>query len=723
MKLCLPGKVHTPKAAPVEAIDDESLKNLDLRGRTSVTIGRNPDNDIVFGHPMVSRSHARILKRKATADHVIEDLGSTNGTFVNGKRVIQSRLLHLDDIINIGPYKLIYTPDELKAADETRCLQLDACNLKKIVDRGNKNLLQGISLSVKPREFVAIVGMSGSGKSTLLDALNGFRPASEGQVLLNGNDLYTNYDAYRNQLGYVPQRNIVHMGLTAYEVLDYSARLRLPMDTTQDERHKRVTEVLGALGISQCKDHKVGVLAGGEQRRVAMGVELLPKPGLFFLDEVTTGLDPRTEKQIMILLKRLSREGHTILLITHATKNVMECDKVIFLAKGGYLAYYGPPQESLNYFSVKDFDEIYDKLQGSPPEKWAGKYLEYKKYHPELQTGHIPVVKKGSSTKGTADTGAKHKRISSWNQFLTLSNRNLKILMHDRVSLILMLMIAPLIGMLDFIFWRPGIFDTEGGDPTRAIINLYMAAIVCFLVGGLASMREIAKEMDIYRRERMVCLKILPYALSKLWVAILISLYSASIFTLFMIFSGHWPPVSQLLAVYVTLLLSILAGMVTGLFISSLSPNQNVTPLILLIFLVPQVLFGGIMPEKYSGGVGHVLGTLTTTKWTFQSLVTISDMGVCVSDEQCRLEKCSGTNMFTECNFPGIADFKPASNDSSNENSANAIITANQSISNIKDQYGSAFNVNIAFTWCVLLMFIAGFFGLILAVLKFKDSK
>ena len=98
-------------------------------------------------------------------------------------------------------------------------------------------------------------------------------------------------------------------------------------------------------------------------------------------------------------------------------------------------------------------------------------------------------------------------------------------------------------------------------------------------------------------------------------------------------------------------------------------------------------------------------------------------MGVCVSDEQCRLEKCSGTNMFTECNFPGIADFKPASNDSSNENSANAIITANQSISNIKDQYGSAFNVNIAFTWCVLLMFIAGFFGLILAVLKFKDSK
>ncbi|GAG27746.1 unnamed protein product, partial [marine sediment metagenome] len=178
---------------PVEAPKESEPQIPDMRGRASLVIGRGPENDIRFDHPTVSWMHARITRRGTDGDYVIEDLGSTNGTFVNGERVVSPRLLRRDDVIHVGPYKMTYRPEAFSAVDESHNLRLDALHLKKFVGRG-KNLLKDISLSIQPREFVAIVGGTGAGKSTLLDALNGFRPASEGKVLINGNDLRSNFD-------------------------------------------------------------------------------------------------------------------------------------------------------------------------------------------------------------------------------------------------------------------------------------------------------------------------------------------------------------------------------------------------------------------------------------------------------------------------------------------------------------------------------------------------
>ena len=140
----------------------------------------------------------------------------------------------------------------------------------------------------------------------------------------------------------------------------------------------------------------------------SIGVELLTKPGLFFLDEPTSGLDPGTETALMQLMRRLADQGRTIVLITHATKNVMLGDKVIFLARGGYLAWFGPPEEALEYFDqyrpernrragAMEFDEIYavldDSSMGSPDE-WAKRYREniaYKKYVEEPLEGKMSL--------------------------------------------------------------------------------------------------------------------------------------------------------------------------------------------------------------------------------------------------------------------------------------------------------------------------------------------
>jgi ABC-type multidrug transport system ATPase subunit len=117
------------------------------------------------------------------------------------------------------------------------------------------------------------------------------------------------------------------MELTIYQALDYAAQWRMPSDTTKEEREKRVMEVLADLDLTHRKDVQISGLSGGQQKRVSIGVELLTKPGLFFLDEPTSGLDPGTETALMQLMRRLADQGRTIILITHATKNVMLADR------------------------------------------------------------------------------------------------------------------------------------------------------------------------------------------------------------------------------------------------------------------------------------------------------------------------------------------------------------------------------------------------------------
>ncbi len=275
------------------------------------------------------------------------------------------------------------------------------------------NILKNISVAFQPREFIVVVGQSGGGKSTLVDAIAGYRPATHGMVLVNGTNIYRNFEAVINDIGYVPQRDIIHYELTVYQALDYAARLRMPRDTRKAERHERILEVLDDLDLVERKDTPINKLSGGQIKRVSIGVELLTKPGLFFLDEPTSGLDPGTETAFMHLMRRLADQGRTIVMVTHATKNVMLADKVVFLARGGYLSWFGPPEEALKYFDQyrsdrerrareMDFDQIYsildDASKGSAQD-WAARYLEnpaYQKYVvaplKAAQTGTAPVT-------------------------------------------------------------------------------------------------------------------------------------------------------------------------------------------------------------------------------------------------------------------------------------------------------------------------------------------
>jgi ABC transport system ATP-binding/permease protein len=476
------------------AIRTQALGKLDLTKlatQVSVLVGRAPSSDLCLPHPSVSQQHAMVISQNG--EILLRDLGSTNGTFVNGVRINQSKLQDGDEI-KIGPFSLIYDRQQQNLAGSKRLgHRLDGIQLVKQV-KGSILILNNVSISVQSSEFVALVGGSGAGKSTLLKALNGFDPATGGQMLIDGEDLYGKLEMYRTEMGYVPQDDIIHRQLPVRLALWYVAKLRLP-DASRGEIEASIDDALAAVEMTEHQKKRVSDLSGGQRKRVSIASELLAQPTLFFLDEPTSGLDPGLEKKMMYDLNRLADQGRTVILVTHATTNIEQCDYVAFMAKGGRLAYYGPPKEATTFFNTRDFADIYQKLsqeiepgQGQPPP--AELQIEYQQYLASPAAQAIPIAnqagKPGSASPNKVSAGAlwadhykkspiyqkyiagrqanigsntprvlakpaapaRRPRNSFIRQSWILARRQFDLIRHDFRTLIILLVMLPLIGLL-----------------------------------------------------------------------------------------------------------------------------------------------------------------------------------------------------------------------------------------------------------------------------------
>jgi ABC-type multidrug transport system ATPase subunit/pSer/pThr/pTyr-binding forkhead associated (FHA) protein len=655
------------------------LHPIPLRGDI-ITLGRLPDNTAILNHPQVSSHHARLVREGQS--YRIIDLGSTNHIYVNSQKVREQQL-KVNDIIRIGPFKLTYTGTQLTQQDESNNIRIDALHLRKT---GGKNvvLLNDISLVIPPRTFVALVGGSGTGKSTLLDALNGLRPAQKGIVLYNGQDYYKNLAAFSTQLGYVPQDDIIHRDLTVERALYYAARLRLPEDFTIEQIRQRIDEVLEDVEMKHRRRLLVSKLSGGQRKRISIALELLANPSVFFLDEPTSGLDPGLDSKMMLLLRRLADRGHTIVLVTHATSNINVCDFVCFLAQGGRLAYYGPPTEAPAYFNTVSFAEIYSALeptdeQPNIPEEAEERFKSspyYQRYIASSLAQRAPGADRIALAQETVSVDVP-ARGGRWRQFWLLSFRYLELLKNDPGNLTILLLQAPVIAIiLMFIAGadpfaaqnvvtcptRENIVDTSGsivsndcqrvidflntpaglavaqqqGESKDAILQdaiapssgiiaqevLFILAFAAVMFGCINAAREIVKEGHIYRRERTVNLRIVPYMFSKIAVLGVLCLLQSAILVLMVNITAPFkqgvflPP---LLEVYITLALTSLTGLMIGLTVSAVAPNTDRAMSFVPIILIPQVIFSGII-FTFEDLTSKVIGGFFAVRWAVASL-------------------------------------------------------------------------------------------------------
>jgi ABC-type multidrug transport system ATPase subunit len=492
-----PGARRVMAAAAAALPRNVSLTTL-FAGKGKLVVGRAPDCDVHLNHPMVSRYHARLERQPDGRLHLI-DLVSANGTWLNGRPLRGNEPVAVTDgvSVGIGPFLFTLRGGVIQIIDSSRSLRLEARGLEKIVptqDGGSRKLLDDVNIVVEPGEFVSILGPSGCGKSTLMDALNGRRRATGGQVLANGEDFYSLFDNFRQSLGYVPQKDIVHFGLTVYKALYYTARLRLPTDTSPSELKGRVEHVLREMELQPHRDTLVGNLSGGQIKRVSLGAELLAQPALLYIDEATSGLDAGTEARMMKLFRRLADEGRSVLCITHNVDNVEQCHLVVVLARGK-LMYYGPPGEAPAYFKVRRISDIYDRLGERDLAEWekdfraSGPWAKYVQGRLDLSAPAAAAAALGAAVKSDAAAAAaavaagtpppgvadSHSRLpmfpnkaesfrqgtsrvlrwrvlfgplmDGWHQFRVVARRSLDLTLGDKRGLRFLLLQAPVVAL------------------------------------------------------------------------------------------------------------------------------------------------------------------------------------------------------------------------------------------------------------------------------------
>jgi ABC-type multidrug transport system ATPase subunit len=648
------GSVGAP-GAPSGAV---RMGDTGLGMKTSSLVGRDPQADIHLSAPIVSWHHARL--DRTSQGHVLTDLNSTNGTFVNGQRLAQPCLLRQGDVVQIGPFQLVYSAvGEVAGFQQyaaTSGVRLDGVDLVREVGRGEhrKRILNDINISVYPREFIALVGTSGAGKSTLMMALNGFTRA-EGMVLVNGDDLYRHFDLYRTMVGYVPQDDIIHRDLVVADALRYAARLRLPPDTSAQEIEQRIEHVLQQVEMVGQKNQVVSSLSGGQRKRVSIAAELLAEPNLFFLDEPTSGLDPGLEKKMMHTLRHLADGGRTIVLVTHATANIVQCDHVCFLSQGR-MVYFGPPEEALSFFGVTsgDFADIYAQLDDPDPEvsrqRAAACEVDFKQssyYQQYVEDRHrdLPQIQK----RAGETVSRSRPKVNVIRQFFVLTRRYLDLVLRDKLLLSVLMAVMPIIGALVLLVsganWLVGnpaaeiesqlVADLAAGEKsaTYAVVGdsqvlLFIMALASVLLGLFASVYEVVKEWSVYQRERMVTLRIVPYIASKVVVLGLFALIQCLLLMLVIGLKVDYPKEGVLLPapleMYVTLVLATLAAILMGLLISAVVPNPNTVIYIVFLVLFFQMIFAGVLFDL--PGITDQFSNLTLTRWTMEGLGTSANM-------------------------------------------------------------------------------------------------
>ncbi len=348
-------------------------RSLQLPPQPCWTIGRAAGCELALENvPTLSGRHLSLHNRGGRL--LLRDEGSRNGTWVNGCRVRRAWLRDGDIVVaGFRQFRFRLLADgrlEVVQWDRSRSVRLECIGLGLHGgDRRNHPVLGNISLAIEPGEFVGILGPSGAGKTSLLQTMNGFLAPDEGRVLLNESPLHHGSAMFRHLLGYVPQDDILHTGLTVDQCLDYIARLRLPPAVDGEQRRQIIDSVLDLLDLAQVRHCRIDHLSGGQRKRVSVGGELITGPAILFLDEPTAGLDPGLEERLMAHFRHLAARGTTVLVTTHLLASLNMLDRIVILARGR-LVFFGTPAEALQFFAtpagpLTGLSQIFDVLRGT----------------------------------------------------------------------------------------------------------------------------------------------------------------------------------------------------------------------------------------------------------------------------------------------------------------------------------------------------------------------
>ena len=427
---------------------------------------------------------------------------------------------------------------------------------------------------------MAIVGPSGCGKTTLLKTIAGLNPESDGSLWWNGRNLSEDGDLEPYEIGYVPQFSIAYDQLSVDESVEAATRLRVKTKGSSD-LDERIDKVLEETGLAPIADRPVKVLSGGQKRRLGLAMELVSHPKLLLCDEVTSGLDPRSEREIVHLLHDISRrEGRIVLSVTHSLAHLELYDSILVLHEGR-VAYHGTPEQLTHYFSVDNTELVYPQLAKQASEKWRSSWLKHSPtYYAKLERNRQSLVNQGQlelpaeefenlDEEGVAIAREDAIRAPGLlSQFTTLLGRRMRIFFRDRGQVLLQLAILICFPILVVLFSPRANenmrkFTNAAGSSLQeqyqeqanvqadrlkvgsAVSGIIMFQVVLLsLMGSNNAAREIAGERQILEKEKFGGVSPIAYLMSKVvflsGLVLVQSLWMAGFVELFWSFKGSF---------------------------------------------------------------------------------------------------------------------------------------------------------------------------------------
>lgn len=581
----------------------------------SATIGRATDNDIVIQDVLASRHHAFLVQSPLGTE--IRDARSINGTFVNGVRV-GSAVLSEGDVVTIGNVDLVFTDGQLVRRTEaaTRSGGLEVNSVQFKID--GKELLDRISLTARPGTLTAIIGGSGAGKTTLSRLIAGYTRPTGGSVTFEGHDIHREYATMRSRIGMVPQDDVVHRQLTVNQALGYAAELRLPPDTSKEERAQVVAQVLEELDLTNHADTRVDKLSGGQRKRASVALELLTQPSLLLLDEPTSGLDPALDRQVMLMLRQLADAGRVVLVVTHSVSYLDVCDQILLVAPGGKTAFNGPPSQVESAFGTTNWAEIFASV-GADPDEANRRFLERK--GDRQASAPAPVSEQPAELGEPVHTDLLR-------QLSTIARRQVRLVVSDRGYTVFLAVLPFLMGSLALTVKGPkpglGPADPAGPAPTEPQYIMVLLCIGAVFMGTALTIRDLIGERPIFRREQAVGLSTTAYLLAKVAVFSVFATMQAAIQVMIVRFGKGAPTAdppffgSGTLSLFFTVAATCIASAMLGLLLSALAQsNEQIMPLLVVSIMSQLVLCGGMGIPVTGRFALNQLSFLTPARWGF----------------------------------------------------------------------------------------------------------
>ena len=515
--------------------------------------------------------------------------------------------------------------------------------------------LRNISFSEEHGRLVGIMGASGAGKTTLLNVLSGASTPSEGEVRINGLDLYKDKEHLEGTIGVIPQDDLLIEELTVFQNLYYSAKLCF-RDKSEKELCELVDRTLASLGLLERKDLKVGsplnkMISGGQRKRLNIALELIREPSILFVDEPTSGLSSRDSENVMDLLRELTLKGKLIFVVIHQPSSEIYkmFDDMLILDTGGYLVYWGNPVEAVMYFKKADAqvnsdvgecptcgnvnpELIFNIIESHVVDEF-GRYTPKRKVPPQRWEEIFKEAKPPVHVNEESVPPPKSLNIPSrFRQFLIYTARDFRSKISNTQYIVLNLLETPVLAFIlaYVIRYIP--------DPNSSVyvfrenenipIYIFMSLIVALFIGLTVSAEEIFKDRKILKREQYLNLSRTSYLFSKIFILLVLS----AIQTLsFVLIANSILALRGLNMEYWLILFStaVCANLI-GLNISATFNSAVTIYIVIPLLMIPMMVLSGAMFsfEKLNRAVGSfdrvpIIAEFMPTKWGYEALVVL----------------------------------------------------------------------------------------------------